>query len=67
MECNKESNSFGGKSNGDKGGGKSIATRAMATVKAATWAMAMVRRLAGDEEGKGKGSKGDCNGNESGR
>ncbi len=30
------------------------------------WATAMVTRLAGDEEGKGKCGKGDGNGNESG-
>ncbi len=41
-------------------------TRAMATVKMTTWAMAMVTRLAGNKEGKGKGRKGDCNGNEGG-
>ena len=35
------------------------ATRAMATVTATMWVMAMVTRLAGNEEGKGEGGKGD--------
>jgi hypothetical protein len=41
----------------------------MATVTAmgTTWAKAMAMRLAGDKEGKGKGSKGIGNGNECGR
>ena len=32
-----------------------MATRAMATLTATTWVMAMVTRLAGNEEGKGEG------------
>ncbi len=36
-----------------------MATRAMATVTAMTWLMATVTRLAGDEEGKGEGGKGN--------
>jgi hypothetical protein len=42
--------------------------RATATVMAAatTWAMAMARRLVGDEEGKGKSGKGNIDGNEGG-
>jgi hypothetical protein len=43
-----------------------MATRVMATVKATTWAMAMITRLAGNKEGKGKGIKGDCDSNEGG-
>ena len=43
-----------------------MATRAMAMVTATTWVMAMVTRLAGDEEGKGEGGKGDGNGDEGG-
>ncbi len=39
---------------------------AMATAKAATWVMVMVTRLVGKEEGKGKGSKGNGDDNESG-
>ncbi len=66
IECNKESNGFGSKSDGNKGGGGSMATRVMATVKATTWAMAMITRLAGNKEGKGKGIKGDCDSNEGG-
>jgi len=64
-------NSDGGKSDGDdgkvggqatasngKGGRRLTATRAMAMVTAITWVMAMVTRLAGNEEGKGEGGKG---------
>ncbi len=55
--CNDEGGGDGGKSNGNEGGGQSIT---MAT----TWAMAMTMRLAGNEEGKCKGGKGNCNGDE---
>jgi hypothetical protein len=48
------------------GDGRATATRAMATVMAKTWAMAMVTRLVGNKEGKGDGGKGDGNGNEGG-
>jgi len=61
----------GGKSNGDdekvggqatasngEGGRRLTVTRAMAMVTAMMWVMAMVTRLAGDEEGKGEGGKG---------
>ena len=58
VECDKESNGFGGKSNGNKGGRRLMATRVMATVTATTWVMAMVTRLVGDEEGKGEGGNG---------
>ena len=64
-------NGDGGKSDGnnDKVGGQAAAsngeggrqlkaTRAMATVMATTWVMAMVTRLVGDEEGKGEGGNG---------
>jgi hypothetical protein len=37
-----------------------------ATAMATTWAMMMVTRLAGDEEGKGKGGEGNDDGNEGG-
>jgi len=69
VECDKESNGFGGKSDGNEGGRRLTATRAMATVTATTWLMATVTRLAGDEEGKGevgKVGKGDGNGDEGG-
>ncbi len=69
----------GGMSNGDndkvggqatasngEGGGRLMATRVMATVTATMWVMAMVTRLAGDEEGKGEGGKGDGDGDEGG-
>ena len=44
-----------------------MATRAMATVMAVMWLMAMVTRLAGDKEGKDEGGKGDGDGDEGGR
>ncbi len=57
-------------SNGDEGDRGATATRAMvtamATAKATTWVMVMVTRLAGDEEGKDKGSKGDGDDDEGG-
>jgi hypothetical protein len=42
--------------------------RAMATASATAtiWAMAMAKRLVGNEEGKGKGSKGNDNCDEGG-
>ncbi len=64
VECDKESNGFGGKSNGNKCGGQFTAIRAMAMVKAMAWVMVMVTRLVGNKEGKGEGSKGNCNGDE---
>ncbi len=67
MECDKESDGFGGKSDGNEGGRRLMATRAMATVTVRTWLMATVTRLAGDhEEGKGEGGKGDGDGDEGG-
>ncbi len=59
VECDKESNGFGGKSNGNKGGRRLMAKRAMVTVTATTWC---------DEEGKGEGhrGKGDGGGDEGG-
>ena len=66
VECNEESNGFGGKSDGNEGGRQLTATRAMTTVTATTWLMAMVTRLAGDKEGKGEGGKGDGDGDEGG-
>ncbi len=43
-----------------------MTTRVMVMVKATMWVMAMAKRLAGNKEGKVKGSKGDCNDNEGG-
>ena len=40
--------------------------RAMGTVTATTWVMATVTRLAGDEEGKGEGGKGNGVGDDGG-
>ncbi len=67
VECDKESDGFSGKSNGDKGGGQAAATRLMATVTSTTRAMATATRLAGDKEGKGKSGNGNGNGNEGSR
>ena len=64
VECDEESDGFGGKSDGNDGGRRLTATRAMVT--AMTWVMVMVTRLAGDEEGKGEGGKGDGDGDEGG-
>ena len=66
VECDKESDGFAGKSDGNKGGRQLTATRAMAMVMATTWVMATVTRLAGDKEGKGEGGKGDDDGDEGG-
>ena len=56
--CDKESNGFGGKSDGNEGGRRLMATRAMVTMTATTWVSATVTRLVGDKEGKGEGGKG---------
>ena len=66
VECNKESDGFGGKSDGNEGGRRLMVTRAMTTVTATTWVMATVMRLAGNEEGKGEGGKDNGNGGEGG-
>jgi hypothetical protein len=66
VECDEESDSFGGKSNRNKGSRRLMATRAMAMVMATTWLMVTVTRLAGNEEGKGEGGKGDGDGDEGG-
>ncbi len=47
--CDKESDGFGGKSDGNEGGRRLTATRAMATVTTMTWVTVMVTRLAGDK------------------
>ena len=66
VECDKESNGFGGKSDGNKGDRQLTATRVMAMATAATWVMVMATRLAGDEEGKSEGGKGDGDGDKGG-
>jgi len=66
VECDEESDGFGGKSDGNEGGRRLTATRALATATATAWLMVMVTRLAGDEEGKGEGGKGDGSGDEGG-
>jgi hypothetical protein len=66
VECDEESDGFGGKSDSNKGGRRLTVPRAMVTVTAMTWLMAMVTRLASDKEGKGEGGKGDGDGDEGG-
>ena len=66
VECDQESNGFGGKSDGNEGGRHLMATRVMAMETATTWLMVTVTKLAGDEEGKGEGGKGDGDGDEGG-
>jgi len=64
--CNEESDGFGSKSDGNEGGRRLMATRAMATATAKTWVMVMVTRLVGNEEGKCEGGKGDGDGDDGG-
>ncbi len=52
VECDEESDGFGGKSNGNEGGRQLTATRAMATATETKWVMVMVTRLAGNKEGR---------------
>jgi hypothetical protein len=52
------------KGNDKEGGRQAMATRVTAMQMATMWAMAMAARLAGDNKGKGKGSKGNDDGNE---
>ena len=52
VECDEESNGFGGKSDGNKCGRRLTVTRAMATAMATMWVMETVTRLAGDKEGE---------------
>jgi hypothetical protein len=54
VECDKEGNGFGSKSNGNKGGGQATVIRAMAMVRAMTWAMATVTRVAGEQQQQGQ-------------
>jgi hypothetical protein len=57
VSCNEEGGGDGGKSNGDKGGGRATGT-------VTTWAMVTETRPAGDKRGKCKGGKGYGDGNE---
>ncbi len=66
VECDEESDGFGGKSNGNKGDRQWMATRVMAAMTVTTWVMVMVTRLSGNREGKGEGSKGNGNSDEGG-
>ncbi len=58
----------GGRSNGNKGGGRAMTARAMATttVMATMWATETTTRLVGDIMSNGDGGKGNGNGNEGG-
>jgi hypothetical protein len=51
VECNKESNGFGGKSDGNKGGNNQLAMGACDKEGKGSKAMVMGIRVAGDEEG----------------
>ncbi len=64
VACNKEGYGDNNEGNGDEGGGRASATRAMvmATVTAPRWAIVTTMRLSGDEKGKGKGGKGNGDG-----
>ncbi len=53
VECDKESNGFGGKSNGNEGGNNQLALGACDKEGKGGKAMAMGIRVAGDEEGEG--------------
>ncbi len=64
MECNEEGNGFSGKSNGVESSRQATATKAMATVMAKTWAMAMGTRVAGNKEGNGNIGKSNDDSNE---
>ncbi len=54
------------KGNCNKGGRKTTVTRAAMMAMATMWAIVMAKRLAGNEEGKGKGGKGKFDGNKGG-
>ena len=62
VECDEESDGFGGKSDGNEGGRRLTATRVMGTATVTTWAVVMVTRLMGNKEGKGEGGKGNRDG-----
>ena len=68
VACNEEGNGDNNEGDGDKGGRRASATRAMvmATVTAPTWAIVTMMRLAGDKKAKGKGGKGNGDGDEGG-
>jgi hypothetical protein len=53
VECDKESNVFGGKSNGDEGGDNQLGRGAFDKEGKGSKAMAMGIRVAGDNEGEG--------------
>jgi hypothetical protein len=53
VECDKESNGFGGKSNGKKGGNNQLAMGACDQKGKGGKAITMGIRVAGDKEGEG--------------
>ena len=61
VECNKESNGFGGKRNGNEGGNNQLAIGAWGEEGKGNKAMAMGIRVAGDKEGKGNKEGNDVN------
>ncbi len=63
VECNKESNGFSSKSDGDKGGNNQLAMGAWDKKGKGSKAMVMGIRVVGDKEGKGK-EEGNVVGNE---
>jgi hypothetical protein len=65
VECNKESNGFGGKRNGNEGGNNQLAMGAWGEEGKGNKAMAMGIRVAGDKEGKND-EEGHVVGNEGG-
>jgi hypothetical protein len=54
VECNKERDGFGGKSDGNKGGNNQLAMGACDEEGKGGKAMAMGIRVAGNKEGKGE-------------
>ncbi len=67
VECDGESDGFGGKNHGNKGGTQlAVTSRVLAMVTVKTWVMATVTRLVGGEEGKCEGGKGNGDGDEGG-
>jgi hypothetical protein len=65
--CDEEGNDDGSKSDGNEGGRRATAMRAMATATVMTWAMVTAMRVVGNKKGNGKVGKGDGNSDEVGR
>ncbi len=67
VKCDKDCDGFGGKCDGNEGGGGAMTLWAMAMVTATTWAMVMATRVASNVEGNGNSGKSNGNGNKGGR